>query len=66
MSALGGYVDTMTLHQLKEWPQVPTEATSTDPTGGCSWLKEGRATDHQGHVTTSRRGTSYYKGTCGY
>ena len=46
--------------------RCPREATSTDPTGGCSWLKEGRATDHQGHVTTSRRGTSYYKGTCGY
>lgn len=34
MSALGGYVDTMTLPQLKEWPQVPTRGHQHGPHGG--------------------------------
>ena len=34
MSALGGYVDTMTLPQLKEWLQMPTRGHQHGPHGG--------------------------------
>ena len=42
MSALGGYVDTMTLHQLKEWPQVPTRGHQHGPHWGVLLAEGGK------------------------